>query len=62
MDKSLLTVPPKTAIGKALVYLSNQWDKLALFSASLVTRGMLARCSTLAVFLSMPDIQDHDLI
>ena len=28
MDKSLLTVPPKTAIGKALVYLNNQWDRL----------------------------------
>lgn len=29
MDKSLQTVPPKTAIGKALVYLSNQWDRLS---------------------------------
>ena len=28
MEKSLLTVPPKTAIGKALVYLHNQWDRL----------------------------------
>ena len=28
MDKSLHTVPPKTAIGKALVYLNNQWDRL----------------------------------
>ncbi|WP_269620928.1 MULTISPECIES: IS66 family transposase [Zhongshania] len=28
LDKSLLTVPPKTAIGKALVYLNNQWDRL----------------------------------
>ena len=28
MDESLLRVPPKTAIGKALVYLNNQWDRL----------------------------------
>ncbi len=28
MEKSLLTVPPKTAIGKALVYLNNQWPRL----------------------------------
>ncbi|MEQ3633718.1 IS66 family transposase [Thalassolituus sp.] len=28
LDKSLLTVPPKTAIGKALVYLNNQWERL----------------------------------
>lgn len=28
LDKSLLSVPPKTAIGKALVYLSNQWERL----------------------------------
>lgn len=28
MDKSLLTVAPKTAIGKALVYLHNQWHRL----------------------------------
>ncbi len=29
MEKSLQAVPPKTAIGKALVYLKNQWDRLA---------------------------------
>lgn len=28
MEKSLVTVPPKTAIGKALLYLNNQWDRL----------------------------------
>ena len=28
MDKSLLSVVPSTAIGKALTYLSNQWDRL----------------------------------
>ncbi|WP_045857999.1 IS66 family transposase [Teredinibacter purpureus] len=28
LDKSLLTVPPKTALGKALVYLANQWNRL----------------------------------
>ncbi len=28
LDKSLLHVPPKTALGKALVYLHNQWDRL----------------------------------
>ncbi len=28
MDKSLLHVAPKTTIGKALVYLNNQWDRL----------------------------------
>ena len=27
-DKSLLHVPPKTALGKALVYLHNQWPRL----------------------------------
>lgn len=31
MTKSLLTVPPKTSIGKALVYLHNQWDRLATY-------------------------------
>lgn len=31
MEKSLLTVPPKTSIGKALVYLNNQWDRLAAY-------------------------------
>lgn len=29
MEKSLHAVPPKTAIGKALVYLRNQWPRLA---------------------------------
>ena len=28
LDKSLLHVPPKMALGKALVYLHNQWDRL----------------------------------
>lgn len=28
MDEGLLRVPPKTAIGKALVYRNNQWDRL----------------------------------
>lgn len=28
MDEGLLRVPPKTAIGKALVYLNNQWNRL----------------------------------
>ena len=28
LDKSLLHVPPKTALGKALQYLHNQWDRL----------------------------------
>lgn len=28
LDKSLLHVPPKTALGKALTYLHNQWDRL----------------------------------
>ena len=28
LDKSLLHVPPKTALGKALVYLHNQWERL----------------------------------
>ena len=28
LDKSLLHVPPKTALGKALHYLHNQWDRL----------------------------------
>ncbi|WP_185236428.1 IS66 family transposase [Teredinibacter franksiae] len=28
MEKSLVTVPPQTAIGKALVYLNNQWGRL----------------------------------
>lgn len=28
MKKSLITVAPKTSIGKALVYLNNQWDRL----------------------------------
>jgi len=31
MEKSVLTVPPKTAIGKALVYLTNQWHRLVLY-------------------------------
>ncbi|TVZ37641.1 transposase [Alteromonadaceae bacterium 2753L.S.0a.02] len=31
MEKSLHTVPPKTAIGKALVYLNNQWDRLIAY-------------------------------
>jgi transposase len=31
MEKSLLTVPPKMAIGKALVYLNNQWDRLVRY-------------------------------
>nr|WP_246434746.1 IS66 family transposase [Teredinibacter haidensis] len=34
MEKSLLTVPPKTSIGKALVYLNNQWDRLATYVES----------------------------
>ena len=29
--KSLLTVPPNSAIGKALVYLNNQWDRLVSY-------------------------------
>lgn len=28
LDKSLLNVAPKTKLGKALVYLNNQWDRL----------------------------------
>jgi len=28
LDKSLLHVPPKTALGKALTYLHNQWERL----------------------------------
>lgn len=31
LDKSLNQVPPKTAIGKALHYLANQWRKLTAF-------------------------------
>ena len=31
MEKSVLTVPPKTAIGKALIYLTNQWHRLVLY-------------------------------
>ncbi|WP_339084305.1 IS66 family transposase [Teredinibacter turnerae] len=31
MEKSLNTVPPKTAIGKALVYLNNQWGRLVAY-------------------------------
>ncbi|WP_019606540.1 IS66 family transposase, partial [Teredinibacter turnerae] len=31
MEKSLNTVPPKTAIGKALVYLNNQWGRLVTY-------------------------------
>jgi transposase len=31
MEKSLLAVPPKMAIGKALVYLNNQWDRLVRY-------------------------------
>lgn len=32
LDKSALQVPPKTAIGKAIAYSLNQWDKLARYS------------------------------
>ncbi|WP_045856572.1 IS66 family transposase [Teredinibacter purpureus] len=31
LDKSLLTIPPETAVGKALSYLSNQWARLAAY-------------------------------
>lgn len=31
LTKSLNQVPPKTAIGKALNYLANQWKKLTVF-------------------------------
>ena len=31
MEKSLLTVAPKTAIGKALIYLNNQWPRLVAY-------------------------------
>lgn len=31
MEKSLLTVAPKTKIGIALVYLNNQWDRLVAY-------------------------------
>lgn len=31
MEKSLLSVPPKMAVRKALVYLNNQWDRLVRY-------------------------------
>ena len=31
MEKSLLIVPPQSAIGKALMYLHNQWDRLVVY-------------------------------
>ena len=31
LDKSLLTVPPESALGKALVYLANQWSRLVAY-------------------------------
>lgn len=31
MEKSLLSVPPKMAVGKALVYLNNQWGRLVRY-------------------------------
>lgn len=31
MEKSLLSVPPKMAVGKALVYLNNQWNRLVRY-------------------------------
>ena len=31
LDSSLLTVAPSTALGKALTYLANQWDRLSAY-------------------------------
>jgi transposase len=31
LDESLLTVPPKSAVGNALHYLNNEWDKLVRY-------------------------------
>lgn len=31
MDKSVLSVPPKSTLGQALAYLSNQWGRLSLY-------------------------------
>ena len=31
MDKNLENIPPKTAIGKALMYLNNQWHRLGRY-------------------------------
>jgi transposase len=42
LTKSLNQVPPKTAIGKALHYLANQWKKLTVF----LTDGRIRSLST----------------
>ena len=32
LDESIITVPPKSAVGKALHYLNNEWDKLIRYT------------------------------
>ena len=32
LDESIITVPPQSAVGKALHYLNNEWDKLVRYT------------------------------
>ena len=33
LDESIVAVPPKSAVGKALHYLNNEWDKLVRYTS-----------------------------